>query len=107
MGSSLSIRSIHHGQVSLSFSRKYLGVDAHDLVAVYLANKSNPTSFADFNQITPFLQLEGEGLFCLPLGFTSPNATGLQNGENVTIQILYDGGDGNLYQVNSFYISHG
>ncbi|KAK0465336.1 uncharacterized protein EV420DRAFT_1513926 [Desarmillaria tabescens] len=66
--------------------------------AVYLSTSSNPTSFDNFSQIVPFFQLSGEGLFCLPLNLSSTNATGLTSGQNATIQILYNGGDSNLYQ---------
>ncbi|KAJ7597278.1 hypothetical protein C8J56DRAFT_919664 [Mycena floridula] len=72
----------------------------HDqwVVGAFLANKTNPTSFDDFKQISPFFSKSGEGVFCLPLDFTSPNATGLTAGSNVTIQFVFNGGDGNLYQ---------
>ncbi|KAK0208518.1 hypothetical protein DFS33DRAFT_1304059 [Desarmillaria ectypa] len=66
--------------------------------AVYLSTSSNPTSFDDFKQIVPFFQLQGEGIFCLPLNLSSTNATGLTNGQNATIQILFNGGDAQLYQ---------
>ncbi|KAJ3771548.1 hypothetical protein FB446DRAFT_740031 [Lentinula raphanica] len=66
--------------------------------AVLITNVSNPTSFDNFSQITPFFQESIEGSFCMHFDLTQTNATGLTNGENVTIQILYDGGDGNLFQ---------
>ncbi|KAK0505917.1 hypothetical protein EDD18DRAFT_1121233 [Armillaria luteobubalina] len=66
--------------------------------AVYLSTSSNPTSFDDFKQIVPFFQMQGEGIYCLPLNLSATNATGLTNEQNVTIQILYNGGDSQLYQ---------
>ncbi|KAK0456299.1 hypothetical protein EV421DRAFT_1751564 [Armillaria borealis] len=66
--------------------------------AVYLSMSSNPTSFDDFKQIVPFFQMQGEGIYCLPLNLSATNATGLTNEQNVTIQILYNGGDSQLYQ---------
>ncbi|KAJ3894042.1 hypothetical protein GG344DRAFT_86804 [Lentinula edodes] len=66
--------------------------------AVFITNASNPTSFDNFTQITSFFQETIEGTFCMSFDLSQTNATGLTNGENVTIQILYDGGDGNLFQ---------
>ncbi|KAJ4494280.1 hypothetical protein C8R41DRAFT_310545 [Lentinula lateritia] len=66
--------------------------------AVFITNASNPTSFDNFTQITSFFQETIEGSFCMSFDLSQTNATGLTNGENVTIQILYDGGDGNLFQ---------
>jgi hypothetical protein len=63
----------------------------------------DPTSFADFNSSSgqqlaiPFFQETGEGLFCFSFNFPT-NITGLQDGANVTIQLVFDGGDGVLYQ---------
>ncbi|KAK0198617.1 hypothetical protein F5146DRAFT_1020387 [Armillaria mellea] len=73
--------------------------------AVYLSTSSNPTSFDDFKQIVPFFQMQGEGIYCLPLNLSATNATGLTNEQNVTIQILYNGGDSQLYQVLNFSLS--
>ncbi|KAJ4476748.1 hypothetical protein J3R30DRAFT_3658014 [Lentinula aciculospora] len=66
--------------------------------AVFITNASNPTSFDNFTQITPFFQENIEGSFCMQFDLSQTNATGLTNGENVTIQFLFDGGDGNLFQ---------
>ncbi|KAJ3571347.1 hypothetical protein NP233_g3816 [Leucocoprinus birnbaumii] len=66
--------------------------------AFYISNSSNPNSFNDFTQVNSFFQVSGEGGFCIPLNFATSNFTGLQNGENVTIQMLFNGGDGNLFQ---------
>lgn len=73
--------------------------------AVYISNSSNPTSFDQFTQITPFFQEAIEGLFCMNFDLSTTNATGLTSGENVTMQILYNGGDGNLYQCADLTLS--
>ncbi len=69
------------------------------LVGVLVSTVANPTSFDNFSQALPFTQLTGEGAFCLPLNFATSNVTGLSEGQNVTIQIQFDGGDSPLFQV--------
>ncbi|TFK41393.1 hypothetical protein BDQ12DRAFT_679389 [Crucibulum laeve] len=54
---------------------------------VLLSTASNPTSFDNFSSVVPFFQLNGEGIFCIPLDFSKTNATGLKDGQNVTIQV--------------------
>ncbi|KAF5382979.1 hypothetical protein D9757_006315 [Collybiopsis confluens] len=68
--------------------------------AVFITNVSNPISFDNFTQITSYFQESIEGSFCMPFDLSSTNDTSLnlKNGDNVTIQILFNGGDGNLYQ---------
>ncbi|KXN84784.1 hypothetical protein AN958_12078 [Leucoagaricus sp. SymC.cos] len=66
--------------------------------AFYISSDSNPNSFNDFQQVNSFFKDQGEGKFCLPLNLASSNFTGLQSGQNVTLQMLFDGGDGNLFQ---------
>ncbi|KAF5368420.1 hypothetical protein D9758_002371 [Tetrapyrgos nigripes] len=77
-------------------------------VFTLLSNSSNPTKFSDFEQVTPFAQLNGEGVFCLPLDFsTSQNASsmGLKAGDNVTIQIEFVADDGRLFQCADLTLS--
>ncbi|KAF9073747.1 hypothetical protein BDP27DRAFT_1215337 [Rhodocollybia butyracea] len=62
--------------------------------AVFISNASNPTSFDNFTQITSFFQESIEGSYCMHFDLSQTNATGLTNGEN----ILFNGGDGNLFQ---------
>jgi hypothetical protein len=40
-------------------------------------------------------------LYCFPIDLAAAavNVSGLKDGANVTIQVLFNGGDGNLYQV--------
>ncbi|PPQ96779.1 hypothetical protein CVT26_006263 [Gymnopilus dilepis] len=65
---------------------------------VLISTLQDPTSFQNFSQVNTFFQLQGEGAFCIPLDLKSSNATGLTSGQNATIQFVYDGGDGQLYQ---------
>ncbi len=36
-----------------------------------------------------FFQMQGEGIYCLPLNLSATNATGLTNEQNVTIQVRF------------------
>jgi hypothetical protein len=68
-------------------------------VGVELSTLENPTSFQNFTEAVPFFQVKGEGSFCFPVDFAASGISGLQDGSNVTIQLIFDGGDGQLYQV--------
>lgn len=70
------------------------------LVGVLLSTSQNPTSFSNFSQAVPFFQVTGEGAFCFPVDFAASGISGLTDGANVTIQLEFDGGDGNLFQVS-------
>ena len=59
------------------------------LAAFYISNTMNPNSFNDFSQVNRFFQLDGEGSFCIPLDLAASNFTGLQNGQNITIQVSH------------------
>ena len=48
-----------------------------------------------------FASATGEGNFCIPLDLSNTGISGVSDGANVTIQFLFDGGDGNLYQVKT------
>ena len=65
----------------------------------------DPTSFTNFTNSAGGQQLarnfasaNGTGGFCIPLDLSNTGISGVDNGANVTIQLLYNGGDGNLYQ---------
>ncbi|KAJ7931055.1 hypothetical protein B0H13DRAFT_1960200 [Mycena leptocephala] len=73
--------------------------------AVFLSTKANPTTFQDFSDIVPFYQASGAGVFCLNLDLSKTNATGLTDGQNVTLEIVFDGGDGHLYQCADLTLS--
>ncbi|KAJ7630708.1 hypothetical protein FB45DRAFT_916328 [Roridomyces roridus] len=68
------------------------------VVGVTLSTAAAPDAFTDFTGITNFVKASGEGTFCLPLDLSKTNATGLQDGMNVTLEIVFDGGDGELFQ---------
>ena len=44
-------------------------------------------------------QVTGEGAFCFPIDLSKTNISGIANGGNVTVQIVFNGGDDTLYQV--------
>lgn len=50
--------------------------------------------------VVPYFQSSGEGLFCFPINIAASNVSGIQDGANVTIQVIFNGGDGTLYQVS-------
>lgn len=70
-----------------------------NIVGVQLSTSENPTTFQDFSQAVPYFQVNGEGSFCFPVDFVAAGISGVQDGSNVTIQLIFDGGDGQLYQV--------
>ncbi|ESK98434.1 hypothetical protein Moror_184 [Moniliophthora roreri MCA 2997] len=71
---------------------------------VLLSTVENPSNFGDFNvsgqqQFARYYSSEpNAGTFCIPLDLSQSGISGLQDGSNVTIQIVFTGGDGNLYQ---------
>lgn len=68
-------------------------------VGVLLTTVQNPTSFDNFSQVIPFFSAAGEGPICFAFDLATTNATGLSNGVNATLQFVFDGGDGKLFQV--------
>ncbi|ODO07308.1 hypothetical protein L198_00887 [Cryptococcus wingfieldii CBS 7118] len=82
-------------------------IDSHHTLATvvaFISTSDNPSSFDDFNTTSNgtsiplassiFQVAEGDSCFNIDLG----GSLGLTNGSDVTLQIQYDGGDGNLYQ---------
>jgi hypothetical protein len=68
----------------------------------------DPTSSNNFTNSSGGQQLArnfssfvGEGGFCIPLDLSSTGINGVSDGANVSIQLVYNGGDGNLSQVKS------
>jgi hypothetical protein len=45
-----------------------------------------------------YRKVEESGFYCAPLNLTASGVQGIKDGANATIQIVYTGGDGNLYQ---------
>ncbi|KAL4068341.1 hypothetical protein V8B97DRAFT_895008 [Scleroderma yunnanense] len=75
---------------------------------VIVSTAQDPTSFSDFNTTSmavQYFQQNGEGQYCFPIDLAASGVSGLQDGANVTIQIIYDGGDGNLYQCADLTLS--
>ncbi|KAH7883902.1 hypothetical protein F5I97DRAFT_1794099, partial [Phlebopus sp. FC_14] len=78
---------------------------------VIVSTKQDPSSFADFNSSSgyqmavPFFQQNGEGLYCFPIDLALSGVSGIQDGANVTIQIIFDGGDGELFQCADLTLS--
>ena len=67
----------------------------------------NPNSFDDFNAnngqpqiVRGYAKAAAAGTYCLPLNISSAGIFGLTDGTDVTIQVVFNGGDGNLYQVS-------
>ncbi|KAI0286794.1 hypothetical protein BGY98DRAFT_908697 [Russula aff. rugulosa BPL654] len=74
-------------------------------LGILLSTVQDPTSFNNFTNSSGGQQLarnfssfSGEGGFCIPLDLSNTGISGVSDGANVTIQLLYNGGDGNLYQ---------
>ncbi|KAJ7786069.1 hypothetical protein B0H16DRAFT_1489050 [Mycena metata] len=73
-------------------------------LGVALTTKANPTQFSDFNPIVPFFKASGEGIFCFSLDLSATNAS-VTAGQNVTLEFIFDGGDGELYQCADLTLS--
>lgn len=56
-------------------------------VGVLVSTAQDASSFANFSQVNVFSSGQGAGKFCIPLDFSKSNVTGLQTGQNVTIQV--------------------
>jgi len=55
------------------------------------------TSFGDFSLVNGYRAGKGVGNFCIPLDFATSNVTGLQSGQDVTIQV-------NCFYLLGFYL---
>lgn len=107
-GGVISLKSEHPkwtGKPSSS-CRTIIFLHRRSLVGVLVSSKANPTSFNDFNNasggnqfVTNFFQTTGEGLACFNIDLTKTGVDGVKDGSNVTIEVVFNGGDGALYQV--------
>ena len=76
------------------------------LVGVLLSTVASPESFNDFHTASGADQLvvdyfKGTGTSgCIRVVPNGAGIPGIQNGSNVTLQMVFDGGDGKLYQVS-------
>ena len=75
-------------------------------MGVIISTDQDPNTFTDFTDgsgnfliAKQYFQTTGEGAFCMPIDLAAANISGVQDGANVTIQLVFDGGDGQLYQV--------
>ncbi|KAF7339847.1 hypothetical protein MVEN_01901500 [Mycena venus] len=72
-------------------------------IGVNLTTKANPTQFTDFSTtLFPFTKESGEGVACFALDLSS---AGVSDGQNVSIQVEFNGSDGNLFQCADLTIS--
>lgn len=78
------------------------------LAEVLISIDQDPTNFTQFNvsstgvqlpPAVPFFSASGEGLACIAIDIENLGIQGVNNGSNVTIQVRFDGGDGDLWQV--------
>jgi hypothetical protein len=81
------------------------------IVAISLSTAQNPTSFDNFTNSTGglvrnFATGSGAGNFCIPLDLSNTGIGSVSDGANVTIQIIYNGGDGGLYQESLAHPPH-
>jgi hypothetical protein len=77
------------------------------VVGVLISTKPNPYTITDFTNSSGQYQWvnepnvhTGEGVYCVgPLNISCHHFAGVHDGANATLQIVYNGGDGILYQV--------
>ncbi|KAG0697167.1 hypothetical protein DFH29DRAFT_947627 [Suillus ampliporus] len=78
---------------------------------VIVSTDQNPNNFSDFNSSSgyqigvQYFQQSGEGKYCFPIDLAVANIAGVQDGANVTIQVVFNGGDGTLYQCADLTLS--
>jgi hypothetical protein len=77
-------------------------------VGVLLSTKPNPSQQSDFNTsasggsqqtVVPFTKQSGQGMWCIPIDITSLGLADVTDGANVTIELVFNGPDGTLFQV--------
>ncbi|KAH9937482.1 uncharacterized protein B0H18DRAFT_970832 [Fomitopsis serialis] len=112
MGTTTSRRSTQPGRVRLrsifSLARRSLPL----LVGIIISTVANPNNFANFTDSSGkyqmavnYFETSGEGPFCAPLNISAANIDGVKDGSNVTVQFIFDGGDGALYQCADLTLS--
>ncbi|KAI6153299.1 hypothetical protein BKA82DRAFT_1002454 [Pisolithus tinctorius] len=81
------------------------------IAGVIVSTKQSPTSFSDFNSSSgyqmavQFFKSSGEGQYCFPIDLATSGVSGIQDGANVTVQVIYDSGEENLYQCADLTLS--
>ncbi|KAI0296594.1 hypothetical protein BC826DRAFT_908206 [Russula brevipes] len=81
-------------------------------LAILLSTVQNPTSFDNFTGSSGqqqfarnFSSASGAGDFCIPLNLSDTGISGVADSANVTIQLVFNGGDGSLYQCADLTLS--
>ena len=76
------------------------------IVGILLSTVQDPTSFDNFTNssgqqqfVRNFASSPTPGNYCIPLDLSNTGVSGVADGANVTIQLVYNAGDGSLYQV--------
>ncbi|KAI0728637.1 hypothetical protein C8Q72DRAFT_367545 [Fomitopsis betulina] len=74
-------------------------------MGVMISTAPDPNNFANFTDskgnyqmVVQYFSTSGEGEFCAPINISAAGIDGLKDGANVTLQFVFSGGDGNLYQ---------
>ncbi|EPT04135.1 hypothetical protein FOMPIDRAFT_1021890 [Fomitopsis schrenkii] len=92
----------------------YLLTSEHPLwtLGVIISTVPDPDNFANFTDskgnyqmVVNYFETSGEGAFCAPINISAANIAGVKDGTNVTIQFIFDGGDGELYQCADLTLS--
>jgi len=85
------------------------------IAGVLISIEQDPTNFTVFNTsstgvklplVVPFFQATGEGAACFAIDIAALNIPGVGDGSNVTIQVEFNGGDGNLFQCADLTLSN-
>ncbi|CAL1696521.1 unnamed protein product [Somion occarium] len=87
----------------------FVSIDAHHpkyTIGVLVSTAQNPSSFDNFTTAVNFFPFEGTGPLCFPIDLNSTGVDGIRDGANVTLQVVFDGGDGNLYQCSDVTLSN-
>ncbi|KAI5123578.1 hypothetical protein M0805_003396 [Coniferiporia weirii] len=81
---------------------------------VLISIEQNPTNFSVFTTSSsgvnlpvavPFFQASGEGPACIAIDIANLDIPGVKDQSNVTIQVRFDGGDGDLFQCADLTLS--
>ncbi|TFY67360.1 hypothetical protein EVJ58_g1689 [Rhodofomes roseus] len=81
-------------------------------LGVIISAVQNPNNFANFTDssgkyqmVVNYFETSGEGSFCAPINISAAGIDGVKDGSNVTVQFIFDGGDGALYQCADLTLS--
>ncbi|KAJ8084267.1 hypothetical protein PM082_003035 [Marasmius tenuissimus] len=82
------------------------------VVGVILSTSQNPRTWEDFyangqqQLVRDYAKSPDAGTYCIPLDLSSTGIADVKDGANVTIQVVFAGGDGNLYQCADLTLSN-